>query len=1016
MAVTLSGNDFSGGEGIISAATSGKITVLDGKYAGPLPTDGDRLTIEGGVFTDKPVAAVCGEGKFPIANTDETTMAKYPYTVGGAVALVNGLGYGTFADAAAARTSEGDVITLLANITETYTMAPGETLKVAKNGKSLKKPIVEGPYVVTDSTADGITTYIVEEADVEFTATNGKVSYYKYFSSSPSTPTTFSASGTYKLLKDLTVSQHINPGSMASSVVLDLNGHTITSTASDCGIVFNRVGTLAYQKDFSVIDLSADKGGKIIVSADKAFDVQGKYNNVTIGEGVTIEGGSILITSSNNTLNVYGTVNGGSQFAIVTNGSSTDNATINIYDGAVVTSDGSVAIYLPGTGTTTISGGTITGTDAVYIKSGVLNITGGTLHGTGAKADYTYWDNGCYATGDALVVDNCDYPGGEPRVIVTGGTFISENAKEIGAYYYDVLVDEIAYVTSTDNTITVRDIHGWIVEGNTYRLYETFTVTFVTEEGIEAPAAQEVVKGRTATRPADPVKENYIFDGWFLDGAEYNFSTPVTGDITLTAQWTKAVAKIGDTLYASLKDAVAAVTDGTPTTIVMIDNELIEVTGYAITIPAGRNITIDLNGFEVVGYATSAGTSALIRNLGTLKIEDSSANGTGKLIGGADPTWTWDGSNNYSGSYASNVIRNEGNLTVESGTIYNISTGSAVYAIDNYDAGKVTINGGIVDAKKASAIRMFYNNGGAVTVTGGTVGHYVDDDNCSYMGIQVMSGTNADVTVTGGTIAGMYALYSNGTDDSSVSISGGLFDGYVALGSAGPDNVSISGGFFNEWVGTWGDQTGFITGGYFAEELDPELVHPDYDCAPNTDADTMEDYPFVVVPSVKVTLRNYTGSYTRATVKVGDTAFDNGEEDESDVEMVLRYDGVFTVSCENACAIAWSVDGGETYTRMYASEYDEATGTCTFVLPAEAGTENVIIAVVLKGDLDLDGCADSTDSKQARVVDVGNRVLNAAEFLAADIDVDGLVDSTDAKQIQRFDSGALEAFEWDIQP
>ncbi|MCR5783110.1 MAG: hypothetical protein K6G90_10300, partial [Clostridia bacterium] len=85
-------------------------------------------------------------------------------------------------------------------------------------------------------------------------------------------------------------------------------------------------------------------------------------------------------------------------------------------------------------------------------------------------------------------------------------------------------------------------------------------------------------------------------------------------------------------------------------------------------------------------------------------------------------------------------------------------------------------------------------------------------------------------------------------------------------------------------------------------------------------------------------------------------------------------------------------------------------------LPAEAGTENVIIAVVLKGDLDLDGCADSTDSKQARVVDVGNRVLNAAEFLAADIDVDGLVDSTDAKQIQRFDSGALEAFEWDIQP
>ncbi|MBR6916358.1 MAG: InlB B-repeat-containing protein, partial [Clostridia bacterium] len=477
------------------------------------------------------------------------------------------------------------------------------------------------------------------------------------------------------------------------------------------------------------------------------------------------------------------------------------------------------------------------------------------------------------------------------------------------------------------------------------------TVTFNSDGGSEV-TAQEVNHGDAATRPAeDPTRANYVFENWYFGDSEYNFSTPVTENITLTAHWTEAVAKIGDVYYKTLKDAVAAVTDETPTTIVMIGNDAVDVEGYAITIAAGRNITIDLNGFEVVGNALDESTSALIRNLGTLTVTDGSAEETGKLIGGADHTWTWDGSDDYTGSYASNLIRNEGVLTVDGGTLYNASTGSAAYAIDNYSAGKVTVNGGTVDAKKASAIRMFYNNGGEVTVNGGQIGHYVSDDDCSYMGIQVMAGTNAVVNVTDGTVSGMYALYSNGTDDSSVSISGGLFDGYVALGSAGPDNVSISGGFFNEWVGTWGDQTGFITGGYFAEELDPELVHPDYDCAPNTDADTMEDYPFVVVPSVKVTLRNYTGSYTRATVKVGDTAFDNGEEDESDVEMVLRYDGVFTVSCENACAIAWSVDGGETYTRMYASEYDEATGTCTFVLPAEAGTENVIIAVVLKGDL-----------------------------------------------------------------
>ncbi len=292
---------------------------------------------------------------------------------------------------------------------------------------------------------------------------------------------------------------------------------------------------------------------------------------------------------------------------------------------------------------------------------------------------------------------------------------------------------------------------------------------------------------------------------------------------------TGLVAQIGTVKYRTLAAAVAAVpADGSETTITMIDNEMIDVVGSSVTIASGKNVVLDLNGHQVVGTAESGKASALITNNGTLTIKDSSEDGAGKLISGATPTWTWDGSDNYSGSYASNTINNYGKLTVESGLIQNISTGSACYAIDNYSAGNIIINGGKVDAAKASAIRMFYVNGGSITVNDGVVGHYNSDEDYSYMGIQVMSGTNVNVSVAGGTIAGSYALYANNTGG-SLAISGGIFDGYVGIAAAVPNDIlSISGGTFNEWVGTWGDQTKFISGGTYSMKPDVEYIADGY--------------------------------------------------------------------------------------------------------------------------------------------------------------------------------------------
>ncbi|MCF2660767.1 S-layer homology domain-containing protein, partial [Pseudoflavonifractor phocaeensis] len=66
----------------------------------------------------------------------------------------------------------------------------------------------------------------------------------------------------------------------------------------------------------------------------------------------------------------------------------------------------------------------------------------------------------------------------------------------------------------------------------------TYTVTFDSKGG-SAVAAQTIEEGQKATKPADPTKDGYTFKGWTLNGSAYDFSTPVTDNITLVATWQK---------------------------------------------------------------------------------------------------------------------------------------------------------------------------------------------------------------------------------------------------------------------------------------------------------------------------------------------------------------------------------------------------------------------------------------------------------------------------------------------
>ena len=68
-----------------------------------------------------------------------------------------------------------------------------------------------------------------------------------------------------------------------------------------------------------------------------------------------------------------------------------------------------------------------------------------------------------------------------------------------------------------------------------------YTVRFETNGGSEA-ASQNIAGNGTAKKPADPTKEGYVFDGWYLDSGlseVYDFNTKVTKNITLYAKWTE---------------------------------------------------------------------------------------------------------------------------------------------------------------------------------------------------------------------------------------------------------------------------------------------------------------------------------------------------------------------------------------------------------------------------------------------------------------------------------------------
>lgn len=109
-----------------------------------------------------------------------------------------------------------------------------------------------------------------------------------------------------------------------------------------------------------------------------------------------------------------------------------------------------------------------------------------------------------------------------------------------GWFNGESLYDFSAAVTS-DLTLTAK----WNIK--------TFTVTFDTDGGSEV-GSQVVEYGKSVTAPEKPSKDGFFFMGWYVGENLYDFSQPVSNDLTIKALWMGEYVDLGlpsGTLWAS---------------------------------------------------------------------------------------------------------------------------------------------------------------------------------------------------------------------------------------------------------------------------------------------------------------------------------------------------------------------------------------------------------------------------------------------------------------------------------
>ena len=115
-------------------------------------------------------------------------------------------------------------------------------------------------------------------------------------------------------------------------------------------------------------------------------------------------------------------------------------------------------------------------------------------------------------------------------------------------------------------------------------------------KGGSAVEAQSVVKGGKAARPKAPTKSKYTFIDWYKGSKKYDFTKPVTGNLTLTAKWSKVT--VG-------KSSMKKLTNPSRGTLKIRFNKVKGAAGYRIQVSTDKNFKKNTETYTAMGTSLS---------------------------------------------------------------------------------------------------------------------------------------------------------------------------------------------------------------------------------------------------------------------------------------------------------------------------------------------------------------------------------------------------------------------------
>ena len=241
------------------------------------------------------------------------------------------------------------------------------------------------------------------------------------------------------------INEELRSIEIRNNLTIDLNGHNLYlhySAGGTYGFVLfsnltliDSMGTGSYRSDdicFYSINNSVPPVltlNSVNVLSDEGYCIYHNAGTVEVyGCTISSPNSYVFCVYGSGTINIVNSVLNGD---CATNGSLSENTrTINFTN---VELNG--LLYKPDGGTLNIDGGRFIGN--LYLKGGTTNILNGYFEGDIHDSGWKHVDGGWHPTGDAIIIEGCDYPSGAPFVNITGGTFkgFDESGNELFKNY-----------------------------------------------------------------------------------------------------------------------------------------------------------------------------------------------------------------------------------------------------------------------------------------------------------------------------------------------------------------------------------------------------------------------------------------------------------------------------------------------------------------------------------------------------------------------------------------------------